>query len=102
MKILSIEGARPQFIKCPLLPRELRKVHQEILVHIRQHYDHDMPDIFFEEFAQDIDTNLLPIKTSTLGSKEISPSVLGVCECQIRRVWAWDARLGRWAEGVLE
>jgi UDP-N-acetylglucosamine 2-epimerase len=47
--VVSIVGARPQFIKCAPVSRVLRKNFREVLIHTGQHYDTQMSHIFFEE-----------------------------------------------------
>ncbi len=48
MKVTSIVGDQPQFIKVGIVSRKLRdKGLKEILVHTGQHYDFNMSDVFF-------------------------------------------------------
>ncbi|HNV05326.1 MAG TPA: UDP-N-acetylglucosamine 2-epimerase, partial [Petrotogaceae bacterium] len=49
MKVISLVGARPQFVKEAVINWEFRKQGiTEILVHSGQHYDYNMSDIFFK------------------------------------------------------
>lgn len=49
MKILTVIGARPQFIKAAAVSNIIRTQHQEVLVHTGQHYDKNMSKVFFDE-----------------------------------------------------
>lgn len=51
MKIISVVGARPEFIQATPVSRALRKHHREILVHTGQHYDYKMSQTFFDELG---------------------------------------------------
>jgi UDP-GlcNAc3NAcA epimerase len=48
-KIVTIVGARPQFIKVAAVSRVLRQSCREVLVHTGQHYDDNMSQVFFDE-----------------------------------------------------
>jgi UDP-GlcNAc3NAcA epimerase len=51
MKVLTVVGARPQFIKAAVVSRAIKNTAdiEEILVHTGQHYDANMSDLFFSE-----------------------------------------------------
>lgn len=52
-KILTIIGARPQFIKASVVSRAISEIDglQEVIVHTGQHFDANMSDIFFEQLG---------------------------------------------------
>ncbi|MEO8247103.1 MAG: UDP-N-acetylglucosamine 2-epimerase (non-hydrolyzing) [Chloroflexota bacterium] len=49
MKVLTVVGARPQFVKAGPVSRALRATHTELLVHTGQHYDEAMSAAFFRD-----------------------------------------------------
>ncbi len=53
MKILTVIGARPQFVKAAVVSREIieHKEFNEIIIHTGQHFDANMSDIFFDEMG---------------------------------------------------
>lgn len=50
--ILTVIGARPQFIKAAAVSKALREAHmKEVVLHTGQHFDHDMDRVFFDELG---------------------------------------------------
>ncbi len=51
MRIVTVIGNRPQFVKAAAVSRLLRERHEELLVHTGQHYDDELSRIFFDELG---------------------------------------------------
>ena len=70
-KILTVLGARPQFIKAAVVSRAMRAVPQleEIIVHTGQHFDENMSGVFFQELG-------IPEPRYNLGIDSLSHAVM--------------------------
>jgi UDP-N-acetylglucosamine 2-epimerase len=51
VRIVTIVGNRPQFVKAAAVSRLLRERHEELLVHTGQHYDDELSRVFFDELG---------------------------------------------------
>lgn len=71
MKVLTVIGARPQFIKAAAVSRALLAMgtDTEFLIHTGQHYDANMSDVFFEELGIPAPTRHLGIGSAPHGAQ---------------------------------
>ena len=76
MKILTIVGNRPQFIKLSALSSKLREFATETICYTGQHYSQNMSEIFFQEFGIVPDYSL-GVK-ETLPGKQISKMIIKI------------------------
>jgi UDP-N-acetylglucosamine 2-epimerase len=84
VKIVSIVGARPEFVQVAVLAHELRRKHQEILIHTGQHYDHRMSEQFFSEL--DIPEPDVNLEVGSLPASEQTAGILAGLAAELRRL----------------
>ena len=68
-KIISIIGAKPQFIKHAPMQIELQKAFKALTIHTGQHYDPEMSDIFFNELKISHPDYRLSVSSSLAGAQ---------------------------------
>lgn len=69
MKVLTVIGNRPQFIKAAAVSTRLRERGEEVVVHTGQHYDRELSEIFFEELKLAPPDHQLEVGSGTHGEQ---------------------------------
>ncbi len=83
MKVLSVVGARPQFIKAAVLSRVLSRSHHEVLLHTGQHYDDCMSGQFLRELALPTPDYELGVGSGT-HAQQTAKMLVGIEEAIVR------------------
>jgi UDP-N-acetylglucosamine 2-epimerase len=77
VKVLSVVGNRPQFIKSGPMSVALREHEiEEVVVHTGQHYDRELSQVFFEELELPAPAHQLELKTAD--AERMRPAIAGV------------------------
>ena len=82
MKLITVTGARPQFVKAAVISRAIEEYNRsskspinEVMVHTGQHYDHGMSQIFFDELKIPEPAYNLGIGSGRCGCTAVVPLV---------------------------
>jgi UDP-N-acetylglucosamine 2-epimerase len=85
VRLLSVVGNRPQFVKSGPLSVALRERGiEEVVVHTGQHYDRELSDVFFEELELPPPAHSLDLQTADI--ERLTPAIAGVVEL-VRPDW---------------
>ena len=88
MKVLTVVGARPQFIKAAPVSRILRRSHSEFLLHTGQHYDDAMSDLFFRQLSIPAPDLNLDVRSGSHG-EQTGAMLPGIEEIAMRQRPDW-------------
>jgi UDP-N-acetylglucosamine 2-epimerase len=88
MKIVSIVGARPEFIQATPVSRALRQRHTEVLVHTGQHYDYKMSQTFFDELGTPAPHYNLEVGSGSHG-KQTADILIGIEQVLLQEQPDW-------------
>jgi UDP-N-acetylglucosamine 2-epimerase (non-hydrolysing)/UDP-GlcNAc3NAcA epimerase len=81
VKILTVIGNRPQFVKAAAVSKLLRERHEEAIVHTGQHYDDEMSRVFFDELG--VPAPDRELHAGGGGNTEQTARILGLLEGEI-------------------